>query len=74
MKLEHFYSDWNGQKASKPYNQEPSKQTLQQAKTLGKVCVGEAIVFVTDNLCEVRTRIQGDFGGNVYRDMYRIKA
>ncbi len=72
MKLEHFYSDWNGMQSKTPYHTEPSKQTLQQATTLGKVRVGNCMIFVKDSLCEVRNSIENGFNGNTYRDMYRI--
>lgn len=72
MKLEHFRSDWNGLRSEKPYHKEPSKQTVQQAQTLGRVVVGDCQIFANDKIVEVRAWIGNGISGNTYRDFYRI--
>ena len=74
MKLEHYYSDFNGQRLSKnAYHETPSDQTVQQARTLGRVQVGNAdVICQEDKYIVVIVAPSNGLTRNVYRDMYRI--
>lgn len=74
MKLEHYYSDFNGHQLSKgAYNEVPSDQTVQQAITLGRVAVGNAdIICQEGKYLVVIVAPSNGLTRNVYRDMYRI--
>ena len=73
MKLEHFRSDWNGQRSDKPYHAKPSADTITKAQSEGKAYQGNCVVFASDSLVEVRMRIVDGIALNSYRDFYSIK-
>ena len=76
MKLEHYYSDFNGRQLSKSaYNEKPSNQTVQQAMTLGSITVGNAdIICQEGKYLVVIVAPSNGLTRNTYRDMYRIVA
>ena len=75
MKLEHYYSDFNGHSfgVQSPYGQKPSAETVREARTLGRVAVGNAdIICQEDKYLVVIQNVSNGIAGNIYRDMYRI--
>ncbi len=74
MKLEHYYSDFNGVQLSKDkYNETPSNETVREAMTLGRVAVGDAdIICQEGKYLVVIVAPSNGLTRNVYRDMYRI--
>lgn len=74
MKLEHFYSDFNGKQLSKDkYHETPSDATVRQARTLGRVTVGNAEIICQDEkYIVVVVAPSNGLTRNTYRDMYRI--
>ncbi len=70
MKLQHFYSDWNGLRSKEPYLRKPLASELAKAKPLYKRGNGTCII-VGDGIVEVKA-MTGDISRNMYRDMYKI--
>ena len=73
MKLERFRSDWNGQESNVAYHKIPSTKLVKEAIKDGKAYFGNCMVFASENIVEVKTRISNGIpSGNIYRDLYRI--
>lgn len=71
MKLEHFYSDWNGLK-TKQNHTIPSDLELTEALKNGKVYRDNLVIIAEGKICEVRGRVINGISQNSYRDIYRI--
>jgi hypothetical protein len=73
MKLEHYYSDWNGQRSKKPYNQTPTIEQIDQAiRNNCRLPIENGNIFVGETIVEVKVVTGGAYSTNLYRDMYRI--
>lgn len=79
MKLQHFYSDWNGSRSKKPFHKKPTAAELKAAKPTEKSNGAKVFkrenninIIVGETVIEVKTRIDHGYSGNLYRDMYRI--
>jgi len=73
MELRHFYSEINGTPIDGKRMETPSTQTVQQARTLGRVAVGNANIIYRNegNSGEYIVVIQ-EGESMRYRDMYKI--
>jgi len=73
MSLRHFYSERAGMPVKERNAEVPSEQTVQQARTLGRVAVGQAdIIYKNEGKSGeyIVVIIHGDT--HTYRDMYKI--
>ena len=75
--IKHFYSDINGTRVDGPSASVPCEQTIKQARTLGRVAVGDADVIyrnegASGEYIVVIQQVANGIGGNTYRDMYEI--
>lgn len=75
MKIQLFYSDWNGLRSEKPYFKKPTIREIKAAlKNEGRLLGEEYNLFVNlhGDIVEVKKLIQEGWSSNLYRDMYRI--
>ncbi len=73
MKLEHFYSDWNGFQASHTYHPRPTIAQIKKAKALGGYLhTDQYSLYVEERTCVVVKTVGNTLTSNRYRDMYRI--
>lgn len=71
--LIHFYSEINGTQVKDARLGKPSAQTVQQARTLGRVAVGDADIIYRDEGKSGEYIIVIQHGESMrYRDMYRL--
>lgn len=71
MKIELFYSDWNGQQSKKPYHARPTQADIKEALANRSITKDGKTIIAIDDIIEVRQRVNGMIH-NTYRDMYRI--
>lgn len=75
MELKHFYSDIGGTSVKGASMEVPSNQTVQQARTLGRVAVGYAdIIYEKGNDGAELIVVVQNGEAMRYRDMYRIES
>lgn len=73
--LTHFYSDINGTPAKGKRLETPSAQTVREARTLGRVAVGNADIIYRNEGKSGEYIVVIQQGESMrYRDMYRITA
>jgi hypothetical protein len=72
MKLERFYSDWNGLMSSEAYFDEPTIDEMNYVIKNGKIKYDNKIIVGNENIIEVKSYTGDYISRNLYRDMYKI--